>query len=279
MEQKESLLNTLLGLAMIVEARDPYTGGHLWRVSQFSRLLATEVGLPARDVALCQIGGFLHDIGKLSVPDNILNKPGRLSDDERAVVRTHPTMGVRLLADHPLAGLAMPAVEGHHERPDGKGYPRGLAGENIPEIARVVSIADAFDAMTSTRPYRAGMPMDEAFSIIEGALGAQFDANLGRQFLALGQSAYLPHIIGHSESGIPLQPCPACAAPILVRRAQRDGEHVYCRVCGSEARLHKDDGTVQLEMTGEKGDAAALSPDSDHELIGAMVADIGRYVL
>jgi hypothetical protein len=273
------MLSTLLGLAMIVEARDPYTGGHLWRVSQFSRLLATEAGLPARDVALCQIGGFLHDLGKIGVPDNILHKPARLSDEERAVVRTHPMMGGRLLADHPLAGLALPVVEGHHERPDGKGYPHGLVGEDIPEITRVVSIADAFDAMTSARPYRAGMPMDKALSIIGDELGSQFDVNLGQHFLSLGQSVYLPHIIGHSEPGIPLQPCPACTAPMVVRSAQRDGEQVYCRVCGSESRLHKHDGTVQLEMTGTRGDAAALAPDSDPDLIGAMVADIGRYVL
>lgn len=279
MEQKESLLNTLLGLAMIVEARDPYTGGHLWRVSQFSRLLATEAGLPARDVALCQIGGFLHDLGKVGVPDAILNKPARLTSEEMAVVQTHPVVGGRLLSSHPLAHLAVDAVTAHHERPDGGGYPRGLVGESIPQAARIVSIADAFDAMTSTRAYRTGMTAGKALDIISSELGSQFDAELGQRFLALGQSSYLPHIIGHSEPGIPLQPCPACSAPMVVRKAQRNGEHVYCRVCGGEARLRKDDGMVQLEMTGERGDAAALSPDSDSDLIGAMVADIGRYVL
>jgi HD-GYP domain-containing protein (c-di-GMP phosphodiesterase class II) len=91
MAEKESLLNALLGLSMIVEARDPYTGGHLWRVSQFSKLLAQQAGLSYRDVALCEIGGFLHDLGKVGVPDAILNKPDRLTDAEIAVIRTHPT--------------------------------------------------------------------------------------------------------------------------------------------------------------------------------------------
>ena len=117
MAEKEALLHTLLGLSMIVEARDPYTGGHLWRVSQFSKLLAQQAGLSRRDVALCEIGGFLHDLGKVGVPDAILNKPDRLTDGEYAVIKTHPTVGGRLLAHHPLANLTMDAVVGHHERP------------------------------------------------------------------------------------------------------------------------------------------------------------------
>jgi HD-GYP domain-containing protein (c-di-GMP phosphodiesterase class II) len=279
MVEKESLLNTLLGLAMIVEARDPYTGGHLWRVSQFSRLLANEAGLSRRNAALCEIGGFLHDLGKVGVPDAVLNKPDRLTDAEYDVIKTHPSVGGRLLSNHPFAELAMEAVTGHHERPDGKGYPNGIAGEVIPEVARIVSIADAFDAMTSTRPYRKGMPIGTAITIIGGELGRQFDAQLGREFLLLGASEQVAHIVGHSEPGIPLLPCPACAAPVVVRGAQHDGDHVYCRVCGGESHLHRQADGLQLEMTGVRGDAAALAPDSDTDLIGAMVADIAPLVL
>lgn len=126
MTEKESLLNTLLGLSMIVEARDPYTGGHLWRVSQFFKLLAQQAGLSRRDVTLCEIGGFLHDLGKVGVPDAILNKPDRLNDTEFSIIKTHPSVGGRLLASHPLANLAIDAVVGHHERPDGRGYPHGM---------------------------------------------------------------------------------------------------------------------------------------------------------
>lgn len=278
MSEKESLLHTLLGLSMIVEARDPYTGGHLWRVSQFSKLLAQQAGLAQRDVALSEIGGFLHDLGKVGVPDAILNKPDRLTDSEYEIIKTHPTVGGRLLMNHPLANLAMDAVVGHHERPDGKGYPHGIVGEVIPEVARIVGIADAFDAMTSTRPYRKGMPIERALNIISGELGNQFDAELGRQFLELGKTHYLAHIVGHSETGLPLQNCP-CGAPVALRQGQHAGEFVYCRCCGGEARLQEAGGQLQIVMTGQMGDASVLAPDSDDNLIGSMVTEIAPLVL
>lgn len=278
MAEKESLLNTLLGLSMIVEARDPYTGGHLWRVSQFSRLLAQHAGLSRRDISLCEVGGFLHDLGKVGVPDAILNKPDRLTEAEYDIIKTHPSVGGRLLSSHPLAGLAMDAVVAHHERPDGRGYPHGIAGDVIPEVARIVSIADAFDAMTSTRAYRKGMPTGKAFSIIGSELGSQFDQNLGKHFLALERVTDIAHIVGHSESGIPLLPCPSCSAPVVARATQRDGEHIYCRACGGESRLHKQDGLLQLEMTGATGDASVLAPDCDTDLIGAMVTEIAPHL-
>ncbi|NCN88805.1 MAG: HD-GYP domain-containing protein [Gallionella sp.] len=278
MSDKTALLNTLLGLSMIVEARDPYTGGHLWRVSQFSRLLAQEAGLSRRDIALCEIGGFLHDLGKIGVPDAILNKPDSLTGDEYAVIQTHPAVGGRLLTNHPLAALAFDAVVGHHERPDGRGYPQGLAGAVIPEVARVVGIADAFDAMTSTRPYRKGMRVEKALEIIRNESGSQFDATLAGHFLAVSHSAELVHVIGHSEPGLPLLFCPACHAPVAVRRAQHADDHLYCRACGGESRLTQDVDGMELEMTGQRGDAAALAPDSDPDLIGTMVEDIAPRV-
>ncbi|MDD2686073.1 MAG: HD-GYP domain-containing protein [Gallionella sp.] len=278
MAEKESLLNTLLGLSMIVEARDPYTGGHLWRVSQFSKLLAQQAGLSRRDIALCEVGGFLHDLGKIGVPDAILNKNDRLTDGEYAIIKTHPSVGGKLLSNHPLANLAFEAVVGHHERPDGKGYPHGLAGDVIPEVARIVGIADAFDAMTSTRAYRNGMPTEQALSIISNELGRQFDAPLAKHFLSLNASAELAHIVGHSEPGLPLLQC-GCGAPLAIRSAQRDGDHVYCHCCGGESRLSKHGDDRKIEMTGEKGDASVLAPDSDSDLIGAMVEDIAPHVL
>lgn len=278
MAEKESLLNTLLGLSMIVEARDPYTGGHLWRVSQFSKLLAQEAGLSRRDIALCEVGGFLHDLGKVGVPDAILNKPDRLTNGEYDVIKTHPSVGGRLLTNHPLANLAFEAVVGHHERPDGKGYPQGLAGEVIPKVARIVGIADAFDAMTSTRAYRKGMPMETAFAIIDEGLGRQFDVSLAKHFLSLNASDQLVHIVGHSEPGLPLQQC-GCGAPLAIRSSQRDGDHVYCHCCGGESRLSKHGDIRKIEMTGACGDASVLAPDSDPDLIGAMVEEIAPHVL
>jgi response regulator RpfG family c-di-GMP phosphodiesterase len=278
MSEKESLLNTLLGLSMIVEARDPYTGGHLWRVSQFSKLLAQQAGLSRRDIALSEVGGFLHDLGKVGVPDAILNKPDRLTDGEYDVIKTHPAVGGKLLSNHPLANLAFDAVVGHHERPDGNGYPNRIAGDVIPEVARIVSIADAFDAMTSTRAYRKGMRMEKALDIIREETGRQFDAPLAKHFLALSGTSELVHIIGHSEPGLPLLQC-GCGAPLAIRSAQRDGDHVYCHCCGGESRLSKHGDDRKIEMTGEKGDASVLAPDSDSDLIGAMVEDIAPHVL
>lgn len=278
MSERESLLNTLLGLSMIVEARDPYTGGHLWRVSQFSKLLAQQAGLSRRDIALCEVGGFLHDLGKVGVSDAILNKPDRLTDGEYAVIKTHPSVGGRLLSNHPLANLAYDAVVGHHERPDGNGYPNGLAGEVIPEVARIVGIADAFDAMTSTRSYRKGMSIEKALSIIGTEEGRQFDAPLAKHFMALSGTNQLAHIVGHSEPGLPLFQC-GCGAPLAIPSSLRDGEHVYCHCCGGESRLSKHGDGRNLEMTGVRGDASVLAPDSDNELIGAMVEQIAPHVL
>jgi HD-GYP domain-containing protein (c-di-GMP phosphodiesterase class II) len=110
-------------MSLLVEARDPYTGGHLWRVSQFSRLIALDMGLESSEVARITLGGFLHDLGKIGIPDSILNKRDKLTDEEYAVIKTHPTIGSRLLSGHPLRDLVDVAVTMHHETPDGRGYP------------------------------------------------------------------------------------------------------------------------------------------------------------
>ena len=166
MDTLEPMLKTLLVMVWMVEARDPYTGGHLWRVSQFSRRTAEAAGLPPGEVMRVMLGGFLHDLGKIGVPDAILRKPGALTDEEYATIKTHPEIGRRLLAGHPLRGLVEFAVHLHHERPDGQGYPGGMRAGTIPTEARIVGICDAFDAMTSTRPYRQGMPVERALQII-----------------------------------------------------------------------------------------------------------------
>lgn len=267
----EQLLQSLFVMAWMVEARDPYTGGHLWRVSQYSRLLAQDAGLPDADVARITLGGFLHDLGKISVPDAILNKPDRLSEDEYEVIKTHPEVGARLLAEHPLASLANAAVLHHHERPDGTGYPARLAGDSVPLDARIVGICDAFDAMTSTRPYRRGMSIVQSLGIIEECLGLQFDHTLGTRFLALGHAGALDHIVGHTDHGIPLQECPLCGPTIVVRRHQHDGDHVFCRHCGGEAVVGHEHGEICAIPTGRKGSAKDLEPEADLDVIGELV--------
>ena len=276
---QEDLLTSLLVMAWMVEARDPYTGGHLWRVSQFSQLLATRAGLPDGDVSRIAVGAFLHDLGKISVPDHILGKKDRLTDEEYAVIKTHPDVGWRMLSSHPLAKLAEQAIRAHHETPDGRGYPRGLAGKDIAVDARIVGICDAFDAMTSTRPYRKGMPVSQALDIIEKNLGAQFDREMGERFVALGRGGELHHIVGHSDSGIPLQACLMCGPTIAVARSHTPGKNLYCPSCTGEYETHGVGTKFQLVATGKKGMPADLEPKVDQDVINDVVRTAARSLL
>lgn len=265
------LLASLLTMAWFVEARDPYTGGHLWRVSRYARLLAERVGFNHADAARIGLGGFLHDLGKVGVPDAILRKPDRLSDEEYAVIKTHPTIGMRMLSGHPLAQLVSDAVLLHHERPDGLGYPRGLAGDAIPDMARIVGICDAFDAMTSHRPYRPGMPRDKAIGILRQFRGNQFDARFADVFIALGEADELDHVMGHSDERIPLQSCPMCGPTLVITRESNEGDHLYCRNCGGGFTLNKQDADLVAVSTGKQGQAVDLEPEVDSALIARTV--------
>lgn len=272
--QKE-LLQSLLSLAWVVEARDPYTGGHLWRVSQVSGMVARALGLDERTVARIALGGFLHDLGKIGIPDQILGKPGKLTDEESDVIKTHPTIGSRLLVNHPLNTLAMDAVFLHHETPDGKGYPLGLSRDSIPIDARVVGIADAFDAMTNSRPYRTRIPIDEALAAIRGNLGKQFDGEAGEAFLRLGEQGAFMGIVGHSEPLIPLQICMYCGPTIVVTRDHHSGDAAFCRVCGHGAKLERtSDGAVNLHPFTRKGTAKELEANVDLGLIQDLVQQV-----
>ena len=261
------LLTSLLMMAWFVEARDPYSGGDLWRVSRYSRLLAEHAGFGTVDAARIGLGGFLHDLGKIGISDAILRNPGRLTEQEYAVIKTHPGIGRRMLASHPLASLVQDAVHLHHERPDGKGYPLGLQAQAIPEIARIVGICDAFDAMTSNRPYRRGMHRDKALGILNFEKGNQFDAHLAEVFIGLGEAGHLDHVMGHSDDGIPLQTCPMCGPTLALRKGQHAGEHIYCPNCTSEFELKTGDNCLIASPTGKQGGPAELEPEADTELI------------
>lgn len=265
------LLASLLNMAWFVEARDPYTGGHLWRVSRYARLLSESAGLGNAAAARISLGGFLHDLEKVGVSDAILRKPDRLTDAEYSVIKTHPDIGLRMLSGHPLAHLVGDAVLLHHERPDGQGYPRGLAGEAIPTMARIVGICDAFDAMTSHRPYRAGMPRDRAIAIIRQYRGLQFDAHFASVFIALGAAGQLDHVMGHSDDGIPLRTCPMCGPTLVVRREAKEGDHLFCRNCGREFALEAHAHGLAAIPTGAQGSAADLEPESDNALIARTI--------
>ncbi len=187
-KQRDLFLDTITILAQAVEMRDEYTGGHTLRVSTYSILLAQELNMAPSDVELIRIGTPLHDIGKIGIDDAILRKPDRLTPEEFEIMKSHTVKGAEIVSTVPDLRPIIPIVRSHHERWDGRGYPDGLGGEAISPLARVVALADAFDAMTSDRPYRKGMPPAMAFAEIEKQIGRQFDPAFAAAFLGMQDS-------------------------------------------------------------------------------------------
>jgi putative nucleotidyltransferase with HDIG domain len=187
-KQRELFLRMITILGSAVELRDPYTGGHTIRVTQYSQLLAEHLELAPAKQELIKIGGPLHDIGKIGIADEILNAPRKLTPEEFEIMKSHTTKGAKILEQAPeLPPEVIEIVRSHHERWDGRGYPDGLRGTAIPELARLVAVADAFDAMTSDRPYRAGMAPEAAFAEVEKQRGRQFDPDAATAFLEIRQ--------------------------------------------------------------------------------------------
>jgi HD-GYP domain-containing protein (c-di-GMP phosphodiesterase class II) len=184
-QQREQFIQTVTSLARAVEVRDPYTWGHAQRVTDYALLLADALKVGPAERHWIEIGTPLHDIGKIGIDDAILRKPGRLNEDEFEQMKRHPVLGANILES--IQGLApmIPIVRHHHERWDGQGYPDRLAGEQIALIARVVAVADAFDAMTSSRPYRPALPAECAFAELKAKSGTHFDPDCVWTFLRL----------------------------------------------------------------------------------------------
>jgi len=241
---RQSLREMML-LAWEVEARDPYTSGHLWRVSKFAHLTATALNWSTLEIAKATLGAFLHDIGKLHTPLEILNKPGPLTDSEYQVIQHHPVQGYELIKENPFSHFVADAILYHHERADGQGYPKGLDSNAVSKHVKLISLCDAFDAMTSQRPYRAPMIKERALDILQAHLGTQFDIEVGSAFIDLGRNGKFDHIILHSDEGIPLQHCPMCGPTIEVTRHQNKGDLTRCRVCGTQYTV--SDAAVSLD--------------------------------
>ena len=183
-------LGTLEALTASIDAKDRYTCGHSRRVALLTKQLGLAVGLSEKTVERMHIAGLVHDVGKIGVPEKVLTKPGRLTEDEFAWIRKHPEMGYRILKDIPQLDDVLPGVLYHHERWDGHGYPHGLAAEQIPLVARLIALADSFDAMSSTRTYRPAITRDRVLAEILNCGGTQFDPDLVRPFVDLDFSEY-----------------------------------------------------------------------------------------
>jgi len=175
---QRAISQSLLGLANALEAKDPYTRGHSQRVSALGRQLAEAVGLSAREADVIAQAGLLHDIGKIGVPESVLGKPGRLDPDEWELMRRHPVLGAQIVAPFEFFAAGSIIVRHHHERWDGSGYPDGLMGAAIPLGARIVAVADVYDALTSTRPYREALPHHVAIEHIVGEAGRTLDDDI-----------------------------------------------------------------------------------------------------
>lgn len=187
---EKAYMESIETLRFTVEAKDTYTRGHSDRVSEYSVLLGQKLGLSDEDINTLKIGGLFHDIGKIGVPDSILLKDSKLTDDEYSEIKNHPSIGAHILSNATIFDDVLPIVKHHHERYDGNGYPGKLKGEEIPYLARIAAVADAFDAMTSRRTYRNSLELDVVKAEIERCKGTQFDPTLADAFLDILNNDY-----------------------------------------------------------------------------------------
>jgi len=205
-QQAELFADVVRALSAAIDAKDPYTCGHSDRVAQVSVRLAKQLGLDSAQLNTIYLAGLLHDIGKIGIDDNVLRKPGKLTNAEYEHIKEHPRLGYQILADLKPLDEILPVVLHHHESWNGKGYPAGLAGEDIPLLARIVAVADSFDAMSSDRPYRKGMDDEKLDGILHGGGGTQWDQRVVDAFFearedvrAIGQSKPEPALLSHQH--------------------------------------------------------------------------------
>ncbi len=187
---EKAYLDSIQVLRYTVEAKDTYTRGHSDRVSEYSVLIGEKLGLSEDELKTLRIGGLFHDIGKIGIPDSILQKEAKLTDDEYSQIKNHPSIGAHILQDATIFKDIIPIVKYHHEKYDGTGYPYRLKGEDIPYIARIAAVADTFDAMTSKRSYRDALSLDYVKSEFERFSGTQFDPKIAKVFLDILNTEY-----------------------------------------------------------------------------------------
>ena len=182
---EQAYLDMVQTLRYTVEAKDSYTRGHSDRVSEYSVLIGEKLGLQAEQIKTLRIGGLFHDIGKIGIPDSILLKPAKLTDEEYSQIKNHPSIGAHILGSAAIFQDIIPIVKHHHERYDGNGYPSKLKGEEIPYLARIAAVADTFDAMTSRRSYRGPIDVEHVKEEIKRCEGTQFDPQIAEVFIEI----------------------------------------------------------------------------------------------
>ena len=190
-ENRELFMGSIRMLAAAIDEKDPYTRGHSGRVAKYSLIIGRELRLSSDELDKLRISALLHDVGKIGVDDHVLKKPGKLTDEEFTLMKQHPAKGANIM--RPVAQLKdmLPGIELHHERMDGQGYPYGLVGEQIPMMARIIAVADTFDAITTNRPYQSAMDLDYAVNRIQQLGGAKFDMDVVNAFYHAVQTGVL----------------------------------------------------------------------------------------
>lgn len=243
------LLKSLVTLGSLIEARDKYTGGHVFRCGQYARKIGDKMGLETGHLFALEVGGLVHDLGKIGTPDAILNKPDKLTDAEYSVMKNHTLLGVKLIENHPLEKLVIDSVADHHERLDGKGYPFNKPSAGISLHAQIMSVSDAFDAMTSSRPYRQGMLPEKALSILKSEIGTQFHEAPVNALIQLYEEGALNDILGFAGFERKMLSCPVCGPIIAPSSKHGDGDHIHCPACTGEYVIHRHGDTYEVEFT------------------------------
>ena len=243
--------DTLIVLANAVEARDHYTVGHTWRVTNFALQMAREMGWTEEQLAVCEMGGVLHDVGKIAVDDAILSKPSKLTDEEFEKMKIHPERGARIMQDTRFLKPVIPYCLYHHERYDGRGYPYGLSGDKIPLEGRLVAVADTFDAMTSSRPYRKGLDPEIAVAELLKGRGTQFDPDCVDALVKCYREGKIAGVLQDGNKGSQSIACPFCSTYIAVPEGAQAGIEFACDVCHRPIRLMKNNDVFYGQLVAQ----------------------------
>jgi response regulator RpfG family c-di-GMP phosphodiesterase len=247
-ELNRAYLSMLAVLANAIEARDHYTIGHTWRVARFAQAIARRLGWTEEKISEIEVGGVLHDIGKIGVPDSILSKAGPLSDQEEEQMMLHPEIGARMLRDVPSLEYVLPYVLHHHEYYDGTGYPHRLAEQAIPIQARLLAVADALDAMTSDRPYRSGLEPDRAMAEIRSNAGTQFDPVIVEALVQAFDAGELDAYLQAEPVGQRAVICPHCSTSQTPGEQSIETGSTVCPTCQRTLRLFVENRLLRVEM-------------------------------